>query len=119
MLLTLHHLQLAMPEGQEDRARAFYAGVLGLTEVAKPLALAGRGGVWFESGEVRVHLGVEMPFQPALKAHPAFTVQDIETLQDRLRGHGYVVWPDTAVPDVRRFYTNDPFGNRLEFLQAI
>ena len=79
-VLALHHVQLAMPSGREDNARAFYAGLLWLAEVAKPFHLAHRGGCWFEEGAVKVHLGVEVGFAPARKAHPAFVVDDLSRL---------------------------------------
>jgi catechol 2,3-dioxygenase-like lactoylglutathione lyase family enzyme len=116
-IVRLHHVQLAMPEGREDDARAFYDEILGLPEVAKPKSLAGRGGVWFEHGELRLHLGVETPFHPARKAHPAFAVEDIDALARHLLEHGAPVEWDDAIPDQRRFYTADPFGNRIEFLE--
>jgi catechol 2,3-dioxygenase-like lactoylglutathione lyase family enzyme len=84
-VLRIDHVQLAMPPGREDDARAFYAVLLGLAEVAKPEALAGRGGVWFGDGEVRIHLGVEAGFRPARKAHPALLVHDLPALVRRLR----------------------------------
>ena len=90
--------------------RAFYGGVLGMREVEKPPALAARGGVWFE----QLHVGVEEGFAPARKAHPAFRVDDLDALAARI---GDVQW-DEAIPAVRRFYAHDPFGNRLEFLEA-
>ena len=118
-LRRLHHVQLAMPAGAEDQARAFYGQILGLPEVAKPAALAVRGGVWFESGELRVHLGVESDFQPARKAHPAFWVADLEALARDLADAGAPVIHDDALPGYRRFYTADPFGNRIEMLEPV
>ncbi len=114
----LDHLQLAMPEGEEARARAFYGGILGLSELPKPAALAARGGVWFALGDQALHLGVETPFSPAKKAHPAFRVSDLDACCLLLEAAGVETLPDTSVPSVRRFYAADPFGNRLEFLQA-
>ncbi|MCB5200065.1 glyoxalase [Loktanella sp. TSTF-M6] len=111
---ALHHVQLAMPEGAEDMARAFYAGRLGLTEVAKPAALAVRGGVWFAGGTLSLHLGVEDPFIPARKAHPALIVDDLEAAQAALGGSQI-----TALPGLRRFYVDDPFGNRIEIVQPV
>ena len=108
--MRLDHVQVAAPPGCEAEARAFYGGVLGLREVAKPDALRARGGVWFE----QLHVGVEEGFRPARKAHPAFAVDDLDALAARI---GDVQWDD-AVPGVRRFYASDPFGNRLEFLEA-
>jgi catechol 2,3-dioxygenase-like lactoylglutathione lyase family enzyme len=108
--MRLDHVQVAAPAGCEEAARAFYGGVLGLREVEKPAALAARGGVWFE----QLHVGVEEGFAPARKAHPAFRVDDLDALAARI---GDVQW-DEAIPGVRRFYAHDPFGNRLEFLEA-
>lgn len=117
MVTGLDHVQLAMPENQEDRARQFYGSLLGLVEVPKPESLAVRGGCWFESGRTIVHLGVQKDFIPALKAHPAFTVSDLGQLRERLTRAGYTVNDDDSVPGVNRFYVSDPFGNRLEFIQ--
>jgi catechol 2,3-dioxygenase-like lactoylglutathione lyase family enzyme len=113
----LHHVQLSMPAGEEDAARAFYAGVLGMTEVAKPPVLAARGGVWFRSDGVELHLGVEPGFRPARKAHPAVAVERLDDLVARLTDHGVPLRWDEDLPGYRRFYTDDPFRNRLEFLE--
>jgi catechol 2,3-dioxygenase-like lactoylglutathione lyase family enzyme len=113
----LHHVQLAMPGGEEAAARAFYAGVLGMVEIAKPAALARRGGAWFRAGGVDLHLGVEDGFRPARKAHPAVLVDDLHDLVARLSAAGQAVSWDDDFPGFRRIYANDPFGNRLEFLQ--
>ena len=115
---AIDHVQLAMPEGQEDKARSFYSDALGLSEVPKPSELAKRGGAWFETGDVRVHLGVEQNFRPARKAHPAFLVSNIDAFATRLRAADFEVTIDNDLPGFRRFYTNDPFGNRLEFMEA-
>jgi catechol 2,3-dioxygenase-like lactoylglutathione lyase family enzyme len=116
-LLRIEHVQLAMPLGEEDRARAFYSGLLGIPEVPKPPALAASGGVWFESGEVRVHLGVEADFHAARKAHPAFLVRELDALAERLRVAGVTVTDDGLMPGYRRIYVADPFGNRLELME--
>ena len=119
MITGLDHVQVAMPRGAEEEARAFYAGLLGMTEDPKPPALAARGGCWFRSGAAIVHLGVEDPFAPARKAHPAFLVEDLDGLQAALAAAGCeCVRADGEVPGVSRFYTHDPFGNRVEFQQA-
>lgn len=119
-LLALDHVQLAMPEGGEGAARAFYAGLLGLREVPKPGALARRGGVWFRGGEgLELHLGVEDGFRPARKAHPALRVRGLEAFAARLTGAGVRVRPDEALPGTRRLYVDDPFGNRLELLEPL
>jgi len=114
---ALHHVQLAMPRGQEKAARNFYQGMLGLSEVAKPSILAARGGVWFARGQVRVHLGVEDGFQPARKAHPAFEVSHVLALLDHLEAAGVPVTRDQNLPGFERGYIEDPFGNRIELLE--
>ncbi len=116
---ALHHVQLAMPAGQEDAARAFFVDVLGMTEVEKPPALAARGGVWFRAGGVELHLGVEPDFRPARKAHPGVVVTDLDDVVDRLAGADQPVQWDTDFPGFRRIYAHDPFGNRLEFLEPL
>ncbi len=112
----LHHVQVSCPAGGESIARAFYGQLLGLTEVDKPAALAARGGVWFRDPGVELHIGVEEPFAPAKKAHPAFLVEDVEIVAQRLAAAGYdVTWNDD-VPAYRRFHTHDGAGNRVELL---
>ncbi len=115
----IHHVQLACPAGTEDASRAFYAGVLGLTEIAKPPALASRGGCWFRGHGVELHLGVEADFRPARKAHPALLVTDIDEWAGLLTTAGYPARFDDDFPGMRRFYTADPHGNRLEFLEPL
>ncbi|SFY47300.1 VOC family protein [Streptomyces sp. F-1] len=117
MLVALDHVQLAAPPGSEDALRAYYTGVLGLTEVPKPPALAARGGCWFESGTVRLHLGIDPGFRPADKAHPGLRVHGIDAWAARLAAHGAPVTWDDGLPGRRRFSSRDPVGNRLEFLQ--
>ena len=119
MLQSLHHVQLAMPAGFEEQARAYYGVLLGMAEAPKPEELAKRGGVWFERGDLRIHLGVEEPFFPARKAHPAFQVRDLDALIVHLAEAGVDVKRDDALPGYKRFYANDPFGNRIEFLEAV
>jgi catechol 2,3-dioxygenase-like lactoylglutathione lyase family enzyme len=114
VIAGIDHVQVAAPAGCEDQARAFYGGILGLEEIAKPEPLAARGGVWFRVGPQQLHVGVEQEFAAARKAHPAFAVDDLEALAERI---GAVRW-DEELPGVRRFYAHDPFGNRLEFLTA-
>jgi catechol 2,3-dioxygenase-like lactoylglutathione lyase family enzyme len=117
----IHHVQLACPPGSEDVLRSFYVGVLGLTEKPKPPRLAARGGCWFTGGAIELHLGVEADFRPARKAHPGLLWPDLDGLAARLVGAGYPVhWADPAeIPGVRRFHTEDPHGNRIEFLTSI
>jgi catechol 2,3-dioxygenase-like lactoylglutathione lyase family enzyme len=117
VLSRLHHVQLAMPAGREDDARAFFVGVLGMTEIDKPPVLAARGGAWFRDGGFEIHLGVEAEFAPARKAHPGLVVDDLDEAARRVATTGQDVTWDTEFPGFRRFYAHDPFGNRLEFLQ--
>ena len=116
-LSRLHHVQLAVPPGGEEACRAFWGGVLGMTEVEKPPVLAARGGCWFAGGGVEVHLGVEREFAPARKAHPGILVENLAALAETLEGAGVEVTWDPEFPGHDRFYAYDPFGNRLEFLQ--
>jgi len=117
MIIRLDHIQLAMPPGGEAKARAFWGEALGMTEEEKPEPLAGRGGCWFRGGDAIVHIGVEKDFVPQRKAHPAFCVRELEQLAERLGAHGYPVSWDDALPGRKRFYTADPFGNRIELLR--
>ncbi|QHT59178.1 glyoxalase [Paenibacillus lycopersici] len=116
----IDHVQLAAPEGCETAARSFFSGALGWPELPKPEPLRQRGGVWFQCGVQQVHIGVQRDFVPATKAHPAFTVRHIEALAKHLTDAGYPVTLDDARDDegVRRFFVNDPFGNRLEFMET-
>lgn len=118
MIARLDHIQLAMPPGREDDARSFFAGILGMIEQTKPEPLASRGGCWFEAGSAIVHLGVEKDFLPQRKAHPAFCVSDIDSLAAVLQQNDKGIQWDEALPNRRRFYTTDPFGNRIEFIQS-
>jgi catechol 2,3-dioxygenase-like lactoylglutathione lyase family enzyme len=108
-----------MPRGAEAAAVGFYAGVLGIPEVAKPDHLAVRGGCWFEFGAIQIHLGVDDDFRPAAKAHPALLVSDLGELHRRLEAAGAPIVVDEPLPGFERIYTEDPFGNRLELLEAI
>jgi catechol 2,3-dioxygenase-like lactoylglutathione lyase family enzyme len=119
MILAIDHVQLAMPAGGEAMARQFYAGVLGLAELPKPPALAARGGVWFGRGGVQLHLGVELDFRPARKAHPALRVDHLAGLLTRLREQGIAVREDDELPGYLRAFVDDPFGNRIELMQSI
>lgn len=116
---ALHHVQLAIPPGSEDRARAFWSGLLGCEEVDKPAELRERGGCWFRSGSLEIHLGVEPAFRPAAKAHPGILVRDIQALAARLEAHGVAITWDAGFSGFDRFYCVDPFGNRLEFLEPV
>ena len=119
MLRAIDHVQIAIPPGGEERARAFYGDLLRLVEVPKPPTLAARGGCWFEFGAIKVHLGVEKDFRANVKPHVAFEVDDVQALSDRARAAGYAVKPDDEIADVERAFVFDPFGNRLEFLKPL
>lgn len=115
----LDHVQVAAPQGCEAAARRFYGELLGLAEVEKPQILQARGGVWFQAGPQQLHIGVEEPFTPARKAHPALLVAagTLDTLASRLQAVGATVIWDDGLP-VRRLYTEDPWGNRIELVAA-
>ena len=118
MVLHIHHVQLAMPVGGEDRAREFYQELLGIPERPKPGALQKRGGCWFERGDLRVHLGVEQEFRPARKAHPGFITTEFSGLRDQMVFAGYAPVEGEKVDGHDRFFVDDPFGNRIEILDA-
>ena len=96
--------------------REFYAGVLGLAEIPKPPVLAARGGCWFRGYGIELHVSPDPDFQPVRKAHPGLLWPDLDDLAVRLESAGYLVRWDSDFPGMRRFYADDPFGNRLEFL---
>jgi catechol 2,3-dioxygenase-like lactoylglutathione lyase family enzyme len=115
---SIDHIQIAMPADGEEKARGFYVELLGFTEILKPPELAKRGGAWFQSGGVQLHLGVEPDFRPARKAHPAFIVDDLEALIAKIKNAGYET--DTSQPpldDYQRVHIFDPFGNRIELMK--
>ena len=119
-IVGVHHVQLAMPAGEEELARDFYGGVLGLVEVEKPEDLRARGGCWFKvNDELQLHLGVEDPFRPATKAHPALIVASLGDVRAHLEAYGSDIVLDTHLEGFSRFYTADPFGNRLELMARI
>jgi catechol 2,3-dioxygenase-like lactoylglutathione lyase family enzyme len=119
-IVAFDHIQIAMPPGEEHRARAFYRDVLRMAETPKPPELAGRGGAWFEAGVVKIHLGVENEFRPARKAHPALLVDDLDgLLRACLRAGCEVDTSQPALDGYRRAHVFDPFGNRIEFMQEI
>lgn len=114
--LRLDHIQLAIPKGSEYDARAFWIGLLGLPELPKPEGLQGRGGLWLQGPGYELHLGVEDSFRPAKKAHPAFATHDLDALAEKLNTAGHPVRWDDAIAGRRRFFSEDPAGNRLEFI---
>ncbi|WP_456271472.1 VOC family protein [Bacillus sp. AK031] len=118
-IIGLDHVQLAAPEGSEGKARYFFGEILGMKEIEKPEKLKSGGGCWFQCGKQEVHIGVENEFSPALKAHPAIVVHNIDSLINRLEEFSIDVKEDFRIEDRKRIFINDPFGNRVEFLQYI
>jgi catechol 2,3-dioxygenase-like lactoylglutathione lyase family enzyme len=116
--LILDHVQIAAPPGAEPEARRFYGELLALEEIEKPEPMRASGGVWFRLAQGELHVGIEDPFTPARKAHPALRVDpsELDGLAERLASAGAPVEWDERYPGVRRFYTADPFGNRVELL---
>jgi len=113
----IDHIQIAAPEGCEAAARDFSGSVLGMKEIEKPPVLRARGGCWFECGSQQVHIGVERDFKAAQKAHAAFAVFNLDELRQALTDRGVKIVEDDNLPDARRFYAEDPWGNRLEFVE--
>ncbi len=119
--LAFDHVRMAMPKGGEERARGFYGGVLGMSELKKPAALSADAGLWFSGGEggaVQFRLGVEAAFEPVINSHPAVLVADMDDVAERLEASGHVVVRDDELDGIRRLFCVDPFGNRLEFVEA-
>jgi len=114
----LDHVQLAIPAGGEDQARAFFVDLLGMREVPKPENLSS-SGCWFEGGGAHLHIGIDPDFRPATKAHPAFLVDDLSDLRERLETKGIATKDDKPVEGYARFFTHDPFGNRVELMQRV
>jgi catechol 2,3-dioxygenase-like lactoylglutathione lyase family enzyme len=117
-ILSIDHVQIAMPAGEEEKARAFYVNLLGFREIPKPAELAKRGGSWFQSQNVQLHLGVEADFKPARKAHPAFIVSDLDSLIAKIQAARYET--DISQPPLdgyKRAHVFDPFGNRIELME--
>jgi catechol 2,3-dioxygenase-like lactoylglutathione lyase family enzyme len=119
LIRRIEHAQLAMPRGGEEKARAFYIGVLGLPEAPKPAKLAQRGGCWFEAGPVKLHLGVDNDFRAAKRAHVVLVVEDLDGLLRKARDVGCEVVDPAPFQTWRQAYVFDLFGNRLELLEAI
>lgn len=115
-IIGIDHIQIAAPPDSEKAARRFYGELLGMEEIPKPDSLRARGGCWFRCGLHEVHIGIQQDFMPAKKAHPGFTVNALEQLKLRLQGFGYAIIEDEPINGRSRFFTHDPFGNRIEFL---
>jgi catechol 2,3-dioxygenase-like lactoylglutathione lyase family enzyme len=116
-LTGIDHIQIAAPKGSEEKARTFYGEILGMNEIPKPENLKGRGGCWFKVGAQEVHIGIQPDFTPAKKAHPGFTVNALDELKERLEKDGYSISEEQPIAGRSRFFTHDPFGNRIEFLE--
>ncbi len=114
--LTIDHIQIAAPPGAEEKAREFYGGLLGLEEIEVPPALRDRACCWFRCGALTIHIGIQQNFLPAKKAHPAFLAPDLDGLRKTLEASGVICREDRDLPGARRFFAEDPWGNRLEFL---
>jgi catechol 2,3-dioxygenase-like lactoylglutathione lyase family enzyme len=115
----LDHAQICIPTGAEDEARSFYCGVLSLPEIPKPESLDGRGGLWLRVGDRAVHIGTEPPFdRTRTKAHLAYAVQDLDAWRERLAREGITTEDGVKIPGYERFEFRDPFGNRVEFIEA-
>ena len=112
----IDHVQIAIPKGGEEEARMFFGDLLGLEELSKPPELAMRGGCWFAAADCQIHLGVDGHFMPAKKAHVALSTSGLDELRGRLELAGYETQDDTDVEGRRRFFSHDPFGNRIEFM---
>ncbi len=119
-ILSVDHVQIAIPVGEEEKARTFYIDLLGFTEIPKPPELVKRGGAWFQSGNVQLHLGVESDFRPARKAHPALIVDELDSLIAKVQSAGHET--DTSQPALdgyKRVHIFDPFGNRIELMEKL
>lgn len=116
---SIDHVQLAAPKGSEIIAKRFFGEILGFQEVEKPELLKKKGGVWFEFGNYQIHIGIEEPFAPAKKAHPAFQIENLEALKIHLTLNEISYTVDTDLPGANRIYVHDPFGNRIEILEWI
>jgi predicted enzyme related to lactoylglutathione lyase len=116
-ILSLDHVQIAIPIASESCARAFYSGILGFTEIDKPPQMAERKSIWFIAGAVNLHLGIELDFTPAKRAHPAFVVADLDEILAACNRAGITTKPDTSFNGFRRIHVFDPFGNRLELME--
>ncbi|SRR4249919_38590 len=114
----LDHVQIAIPAGGENQARHFFGELLGLAEIPKPGEMAGRGGCWFRLGDRQLHIGVDPDFRPARKAHVALSVHELAALRAKLELAGYDTLDEVPLEGRKRFFTSDPFGNRIEFLEA-
>ena len=120
LIKGLHHAQITIPRGAEEQGRQFYCGLLGLAEIEKPASLKGRGGFWLQVGNRQVHVGTEDGVErPATKAHLAYEVDDVAAWQSHLQKQHIAILDGVPIPGFNRFEIRDPFGNRIEFIQAL
>ena len=120
MIIGFHHVQITVPRGAEDRARAFYCDLLGLAEIPKPESLAGRGGLWLAVGDRALHIGVEEGVERTqTKAHVAYAVSDLAHWRQKLGAHGVELLESVPIPGYDRFEFRDPFGNRVELIMPL
>ena len=120
MIEAVHHAQVSIPIGAEDEAKAFYCGVLGLREIPKPDALAGRGGFWLDLDGFQIHFGTEDGIDRSRsKAHVAYRVSGLNMWREKLSAHGCKILDGIPIPGYDRFEFRDPFGNRVEFLEKL
>ncbi|WP_102274677.1 VOC family protein [Cytobacillus massiliigabonensis] len=115
----IDHIQLAAQEGCEEQAREFFGVILGLEEIPKPENLLKRGGCWFQCGNQEIHIGVQKDFVPAKKAHPGLVVENLSALRESLQKQGIVIKEEPPIAGRNRFFVDDPFGNRIEFLEFL
>lgn len=115
MITGVHHVQITIPKGKDDEARAFYCGILALQEIDKPVTLQSRGGFWVQVGDREIHIGTEDGVDRTLtKAHIAYEVSDISEMEELLKKHGIRILDGVPTPGYKRFEFRDPFGNRVE-----
>jgi catechol 2,3-dioxygenase-like lactoylglutathione lyase family enzyme len=121
MKALIHHVNVTVPRALEAAARQFYGVVMGMTEVPKPESSRGRGGAWFQLGEVQLHLSLEeIEGEQVLKRHVCYTVENLNEAEQRFRDAGVEILPDDIpTPGWTRFYVRDPGGNRLEIAQRM
>ncbi len=117
-ITAIDHIQVAAPQGAEAAARNYYGTILGMDELEKPPVLRARGGCWFQCGGQQIHIGIENEFRPAKRAHPALRVSNFDELRSRLLSEGFEVRDSSEIPGTRRFFSDDPWGNRIEFVEA-
>lgn len=118
MIKAIHHVQISIPVGAEDKAREFYCGLLGFNEIPKPEALIARGGLWLELGDLQIHFGAEDGVERTkTKGHVAYLVTGLDEWREKMIAYGCETIDGIAIPNINRFEFRDPFGNRVEFVE--